>query len=207
MDAALAAPPGFETSSTTLYARGSLRIDSRDPRPAPGTGAYFEAHAEPHRDIDSGQSWALYGGEAGVALDLDGRQRVIKLMTAVELVHSFNGGQAPFYEQARLGGDNTMSGFLPGWMTGPSTWTAGVAYTWPVWVWLDGQARVSVGNAFGDNLDGFELRKLRLSADVGVTSIGREHGLEVLVGVGTETFEQGTNITSVRVAIGTRQGL
>jgi hypothetical protein len=93
-------------------------------------------------------------------------------------------------------------------MNGRSVATAGVAYSWPVWVWLDGQIHLAVGNAFDEHFDGFAARKLRLSADIGITSIGaRDHAFQLLVGAGTETFEQGTRITSVRVAIGTRVGM
>jgi hypothetical protein len=207
-DGMTAPPPGFGEASTTARIRAGLKLDSRAPRPAPGTGVYLEAHGEPNVDLSSGQSWIRYGGEAGVALDLDGRQRVLKLVASAELVDPLSSGAIPFYELAQLGGDNTMSGFLPGWMNGRSVATAGVAYTWPVWVWLDGQIRVSAGNAFGDHFDGFAPRELRLSADVGLTSIdARDHGFELLVGAGTETFEQGARITSFRIAIGTRMGM
>jgi hypothetical protein len=92
-------------------------------------------------------------------------------------------------------------------MNGRSVATAGIAYTWPVWALVDGQARVSVGNAFGEHLEGFAPAKLRLSADVGLTTISmRTAGLQLIVGAGTETFEQGARITSVRFAIGSRRG-
>ena len=46
-----------------------------------------------------------------------------------------------------------------------------------------------------------------MSADLGVTSIGkRDQGFEVLFGLGSETFEQGAGITSVRLSFGSRKG-
>jgi hypothetical protein len=39
------------------------------------------------------------------------------------------------------------------------------------------------------------------------TASGCDSGLERLLGVGTETFEQGSHITSVRIAIGSRRDL
>ena len=40
-----------------------------------------------------------------------------------------------------------------------------------------------------------------------MTSIGkRDEGFEVLVGLGTETLEQGAEITSVRLSFGSRKG-
>ena len=204
----VAMPPGYDPSHLTIYERAALRLDSRRPRPAPGTGAYIELHGEDHVDVHAADAWLRYGGEAGVAVDLDGRQRNLKLLLATELVDPVGSmTDIPFYELAQLGGDNTMSGFLPGWMNGRSVATAGVAYTWPVWALVDGQARVSIGNAFGEHLSGFSPAKLRLSADLGLTTVSaRTEGLQLIVGIGTETFEQGARITSVRVAIGSRRG-
>jgi hypothetical protein len=204
----LMAPPGLDAAHATVYTRAALQLDTREPRPAPGGGVYIGAYGEPHVDTSTGQSWVRYGGAAGVAVDLDGRQRVLRVLAMAELVDPLNSGEIPFYELAQLGGDNTMSGFLPGWMNGRSAATAELSYTWPVWVWLDGQARFAVGNAFDEHFADFAPKKLRMSADIGVTSIGdRDHGFELLFGVGSETFEQGARITSFRVAIGTRQGL
>jgi hypothetical protein len=84
---------------------------------------------------------------------------------------------------------------------------AQIGYSWPVWIWLDGQARFSVGNAFDSHLRDFAATKLRMSADLGVTTIGkRDQGFEVLFGLGSETFQQGGGITSVRLSFGSRQG-
>jgi hypothetical protein len=211
-------PPGDDQSHLTVYERAALRLDSRPARPASGTGGYVEVHGEDHVDVHTGDAWVRYGGEAGVDIDLDGLQRNVKLFASTELVDPIGAhGDVPFYELAQLGGedmltgflggDDTMAGFLRGWMNGRSVVTSGVAYTWPVWTWLDGQARIAVGNAFDDHFDGFAASKLRLSADIGVTTISaRTNGIQILVGAGTETFEQGGRITSVRIAIGTRRG-
>jgi hypothetical protein len=201
-------PPGYDPSHVTIYERAALRLDSRRPRPAPGTGAYLELHGENQLDVNTADRWLRYGGETGVAIDLRGRQRNLKLVVASELVDPIGArSDVPFYELAQLGGDDTMSGFLPGWMNGRSAIAGGVAYTWPVWTWLDGQLRMSTGNAFGEHLSGFAARKLRLSADVGVTTIGaRDAAVQLLVGAGTETFEQGTRITSLRVVLGSKRG-
>jgi hypothetical protein len=202
------APPGYDQSHFTVYGRAALRIDSRAARPRSGTGVYLELHGEQHLDVESADAWLRYGGETGVAFDLAGRQRNLKLLVATEFVDPIGRmSDVPFYELAQLGGDDSMAGFLLGWMNGRSVATAGIAYTWPVWTLLDAQLRVAVGNAFDAHLTGLAPKKLRLSADLGVTTIfARETGLQLLVGVGTETFEQGGNITSVRVAIGSRKG-
>jgi hypothetical protein len=215
---AVPTPPGDDPSHLTVYERVTLHLDSRTPAPTPGAGGYLELHGEDHVDVHTEDAWVRYGGEAGVAFDLDGRHRILRFLVATELVDPLGAhGDVPFYELAQLGGQDvlegflggqdTMSGFLRGWMNGRSVATAGAAYTWPVWPWLDGQARLSVGNAFDARFGGFSPDKLRLSADIGVTTTaGHNAGIELLIGVGTETFEQGGSITSVRAAIGTRAG-
>jgi hypothetical protein len=100
-----------------------------------------------------------------------------------------------------------MPGFLPEWLTGRSIAAAQLGYSWPVWLGVDARTRVTAGNAFGGHLDGFAPRRLRLSGDVGLTtSNDPDNGLELLVGLGTETFEQGASVTSVRVTLGLRRG-
>jgi hypothetical protein len=211
-------PPGYDPSHLTIYERASLRVDSRAPSPEPGAGVYVELRGEDHVDVHTSDAWLRYGGEAGVAFDLDGRKRILRFLVATELVDPIGArSDVPFYELAQLGGqdvltgflgeNDTMSGFLRGWMNGRSVVTGGAAYTWPVWTWLDGQARVAVGNAFDEHFDGFAPDKLRLSADIGITTTaGHAAAIQLIIGVGTETFEQGGRITSVRAALGTRAG-
>jgi hypothetical protein len=205
-DGSLAMPAGYGMSYTTLYQRAELALDTRAPRPATATGGYLQMHAETDLDLRNDRSWIEYGAILGVALDLQRRQRTVKVQLAVDSADPLRGDLVPFNELASLGG-SLMPGFVAGWMTGRSTVAAQLGYSWPVWMWLDGQARFSMGNAFGSHLDGFTADKLRLSADLGVTSVGkRDQGFEVLLGVGTETLEQGAGITSVRLSFGSRKG-
>jgi hypothetical protein len=96
---------------------------------------------------------------------------------------------------------------LPGWPTGRSVAVAQIAYSWPVWLGLDAQTRFAIGNAFGARLDGIAPGKLRMSGDFGfTTSTQHDQGFELLVGLGSETFDQGAGITSVRVTLGSRRG-
>jgi hypothetical protein len=130
----------------------------------------------------------------------------LKLQTSVSYADPLRGDVVPFNELASLGG-SLMPGFVAGWMVGRSTFATQLAYTWPCWIYLDGQAHVGVGNAFGPHLDNLALDKLRLSLDVGVGSVGsRDQGFEILFGVGTKTFDQGTEIESVRLSFGSRKG-
>jgi hypothetical protein len=205
-DGSLMAPPGYGVDYTAIYQRAELVLDTRSARPASASGGYLLMHAENVVDTRNERTWIEYGATFGVALDLLDRQRTLKLQLGVDYADPLRGGVVPFDDLASLGG-NLMPGFVAGWMVGRSTIAAQLGYTWPVWMWLDGQARLAIGNAFGSHLDDFDTDKLRLSADVGVTSVGkRDQALEILFGVGTETLEQGAEITSVRLTIGSRRG-
>jgi hypothetical protein len=205
-DGSLAMPPGYGVNYTTLYQRAELALDSRAPRPASATGGYLQIHAETDIDVRNDRSWIEYGAVVGAALDLQSRQRAVKVQLAVDYADPLRGDAVPFNELASLGG-SLMPGFVAGWMTGRSTVAAQLGYSWPVWMWLDGQARFSMGNAFGSHLGGLSGDKLRLSADLGLISVGkRDQGFELLFGLGTETLDQGAGITSVRLSFGSRKG-
>ncbi len=205
-DGQIMAPPGYGEMYSAAFGHAEVLLDSRRPRPEPGSGGFLYLHARPSIDMHDAQSWIEYGGVIGAALDLTGHQRTVKLQLGADFVDGISGGPVPFTEYSVLG-SQFMPGFVAGWMIGQSTTFAQVGYTWPVWLGLDGQTRFSVGNAFGEHLDGFSLRSLRMSGDFGVTtSATRDQGFEVLFGLGTETFEQGAGITSVRVTFGSRQG-
>lgn len=199
-------PPGFGETYVTAYGGVELQLDTRSPRPAPGSGAYLHAYWHPNFDLHEDRSWHQYGGQIGEAVDLTGHQRVLKMQLALGFVDQLAGTTIPFTEYQVLGGD-LMPGFLPGWMTGRSTAAAQLGYRWPVWVGLDAQTRVTLGNAFGEHLTGLRPGDLRVSYDIGLTTASaRDQGFEVLFGLGTETFDQGAGITSFRFAFGSRQG-
>jgi hypothetical protein len=199
-------PPGYGETYTTAFGALDLQLDTRSARPAPGSGAYLHLYGQPNVDVHDHRAWAQYGGVVGGAVDLTGHQRVLKLQLALGFVDQVSGSTLPFTELPVLGGD-LMAGFIPGWMTGQSTAAAQIGYTWPVWIAIDGQTRFAVGNAFGEHLAGLGPSKLRMSWDIGLTTNKvRDQGLELLVGLGSETFEQGAHVTSVRVTVGSRQG-
>lgn len=200
------APPGYRTTYNDAYQRLDLGLDSRSPLPAPGSGAYLHVHGQTAFDPGHDRSWVDYGGDVGAAVDLDGLQRVVHLDVAVDFVDPIH-GTVPFDQLAVLGGD-TMPGFLDGWLRGRSTATAQLAYTWPIWMWVDGELRFTTGNAFDPHLGQLNPSHLRFSGEIGMTSDGnRDRGFELVFGVGTEMVEQGAGIDSVRIALRSRVGL
>ncbi|HMJ12363.1 MAG TPA: BamA/TamA family outer membrane protein, partial [Polyangiaceae bacterium] len=113
----------------------------------------------------------------------------------------------PFTEQVSLGGERPLRGFLQDRLIDRSAVAATLEYQWPIWVFLDGALHYAVGNVFGEHLEGFEAKKLRNSVGLGVRSnTARDHPFEILVAVGTETFEQGAGIDHVRFVFGTTSG-
>jgi hypothetical protein len=199
------APPGYRETVTATFAGVEVSLDTRSPSSGSGTGVYLRARGVPSLDVHDRRAWIRYGGVVGRAIDLTGRRRVLTLQLALDDSGTLVGDTIPFTEYATLGGDR-MPGFVTDSLIGRSAIAAQLGYRWPVWFKLDARTRFTVGNVFSDHLDGLSPRKLRLSGDVGLTTDLGEGGFEILVGLGTETFEQGTGVTSIRVMLGSRRG-
>jgi hypothetical protein len=124
-------------------------------------------------------------------------------------VDPIGGGSVPFTELATLGGDKApMSGFVPGRMIDRSAAVATLRYRWPIGPWLDGSLQAAVGNVFGEHLEGFETRLLRVSAALGFESDSSpDSAFHFLIGFGTETFDHGGKVDSFRLAVGIDNGL
>lgn len=206
------APPGYGRGFIGVAQHAALALDSREERPAPGSGVRLEVHEDMVFPLDpiAGEprrSWIRYGGEVGAAIDLTGKQRVLSLTLNAELVDKLSPGDIPFTEQVTLGGDKLMRGYLRNRLIGQSAAVATIQYTWPVWVFLDGVAAVSAGNVFGTHFEGFDAGLARLSANVGVRSNGdRDSGFEATFGVGTEPIDQNFKVNSFRILIGSHHG-
>ncbi len=204
-----ALPPGFERGYTGLRQSLFVALDSRKPRPDPGTGIRFAGHVEHDIDLrDPGQSrWIKYGGELGGYLDLDGKNRVLSLSLTTRFVDPSGRAEVPFTELVALGGDQVMFGYLQNRLIGRSAAAAVLEYRYPIWAFLDGSAQVAFGNVFGPHLDDFSPKRLRVSFDFGIRTTGaRDHAFNVLIGSGTETFEDGAKLNSLRFMLGASRG-
>jgi hypothetical protein len=205
---AYALPPGFE-GYTAQTSGVRIAFDSRLPRPAEGSGVRVELEAEQGTDVrhEVGAAWLRYSGTVGGFLDLNGRNRVVSLSLATLFADSLNKRPVPFTELVQLGGPGPMRGFYPGRLRDNSAAVVTAKYRWPIWVWLDGSLQTAVGNVFGEHLEHLDLSRSRLSTALGVESVGsRDSSFELLVGFGTETFDHGGQIDSVRVLIGSNSG-
>jgi hypothetical protein len=200
-------PDGYREGYSVVYSRLLLALDSRRPRPYPGSGVRFEARAEQGSEVQaSPNTYLRYGGALGAFYDLTDHGRVISLWGAVMLSDPLQ-GEVPFTELATLGGSEAMRGFVPGRLYGRSAAALTLQYRWPVWVKLDGSIQLSVGNVFGEHFEDFEPELLRFSGAIGVESVGSsDSALEILFGVGSETFRHGGQITSLRFILGSHYG-
>jgi Omp85 superfamily domain len=207
----LALPPRLLTGYTMGYERATLALDTRPSRPAPQTGVRISAFGQPAFDVSRrpGNSWLNYGATVGGFWDVTGKARVLSLSftTLFSDPLTGSGSDIPFNEQIQLGGDGFMRGFLAGRMIDRSAVVATIGYQWPVWTFLDGTLQASTGNVFGAGLRGVEAGKLRLSSGVGLRTNGSpDHQFELLVGFGTDTFDEGATIRSFRLALGGTHG-
>jgi hypothetical protein len=205
-------PPGFGKGYIGVYQHAALALDSRRPRPEPGSGVRFEAHEDMTFPLDADpgdprRAWIRYGGAVGGAIDVTGTQRVLSATVDAELVDKLSPGEIPFTDQVSLGGDLLMRGFLRNRLIDRSALVATAQYTWPVWVMLDGVASFSAGNVWGQHFDGFDPKMARLSASLGVRSSGdRDTGFEATFAVGTEPLDQKFTVNSFRLVLGSHHG-
>jgi len=138
-------------------------------------------------------------------LDLNDRHRVLSLTVGARFADPLGSdSEVPFTELTTLGGTEPMRGFVPGRLLGRSSLVADLAYRWPIWMWLDGSMHAELGNVFDEHLSDFEPKRLRWSASIGVESAGTpDAGIQLLVGVGSETFASGGRVNSFRFVLGT----
>jgi outer membrane protein assembly factor BamA len=206
---AFVVPAGFGEVYTAEYNRASLVVDTRNAWPAPGSGFRTDIQAEQGSALrpSPAAGWIRYGAATGGYLDLNQRGRVISLAVTATFVDPIGGQPIPFTELASLGGDGPMRGYYPGRLVDRSALTGAAHYVWPIGPWLDGSLEAAVGNVFGEHLQGFRPGRLRFSGDAGVSSQGSgDFPIELIVGLGSETFEHGATIDSIRVALSVNHG-
>lgn len=204
-------PPGFRTGYNAVRFGAALVLDTRELRELMTGGVRVGVFAQQNvgfGGIDRSR-WVTWGGSLTLATDTLGNGRVLSVSGEVAFISPFDADDprtvVPFTELLDAGGQGPLKGFWPGEIYGQSVAALGVSYVWPIWVWLDAYVRATVGNAFGDHLTDFEPERLRLSFDLGVRPrVNGESSFEFLLGFGTDTFEDGTGLATVRFAIGTR---
>ncbi len=98
-----------------------------------------------------------------------------------------------------------------GRLLGRSAAVATASYAWPIGPWVDGDLQLAVGNVFGEHLSGFDPGLLRFSGTFGLSIGGRQKTaimgsqdapLQIIIGIGSETFDHGGQIDSLRLTAG-----
>lgn len=205
----LPSPPGYDDGGYVAYRQGlSVAYDNRDPRPAPGSGFRLELRGEHDIDLQSPaeRRWVEWGGTVGAFVDLTGHNRVLSLSVSTVFVDPVGEKDVPFPELATLGGD-VMRGFRESRLLGRTAAAATLEYRYPIWAFLDGSVSGAVGNVFGEHFDELDPDLLRMAFWGGVrSSEARDHSFDFLIGFGTETFEQGAEVTELRFVFGAKQG-
>ena len=202
-------PYGFNRSYTAEYNRASFILDSRRPRPMPGSGLLFQVQAEQSTELErsSPAGWIRYGGTAGGYLDLNQRGRVLGLAVTTIFADPTNGRPVPFTELATLGGDGPMRGYYPGRLVDRSAAAATLHYLWPIGPWLGGSLEAGVGNVWGEHLQGFRPAQQRFSGALGISSLTpSDYPIELIFGIGSEPFDRGGSIDFFRVALSVNHG-
>ena len=203
-----APPPGYVDGYTATFARGEFTVDTREARPASQTGVRLELELEQGSNVRrSTDNWIRYGGSVGGFVDIHNNRTLSLSLTTLFVDPLSANATIPFTEQVVLGGSGPMRGFLYGRLVDRSAAIATVKYRWPIWVFLDGSIQGAIGNVFGPQLEDFDPKLLRVTANLGVETIGAaDNTFEILVGLGTETIDHGAQVNSFRLLFGTNRG-
>lgn len=208
-----AAPIGFDGYTPQ---RNGLRfvVDSREKRPAPGSGVAVDVRAELGTDLEQNQgSWLSYAVSLGGFIDLTGTRRVLGFILDGRFVNGVGQDDVPFMELVGAKryddtpDDDFMRGFVPGRLLGRTGIAATVEYDWPIWAFLDGTMQAQIGNTFDGGNDRFALDRSRLSFVGGIRSPNsRDHAFNLLVGFGTRPISEGGEPESLRFLLGGTTG-
>ncbi|MGH7327400.1 MAG: BamA/TamA family outer membrane protein [Polyangiaceae bacterium] len=202
-------PDGYDSGYTLEYNQVDAAFDTRLPRPSSGSGVRIEGTMFQGNDVRRSPAggFVRYGGTVGGFWDLNDHGRVVSLSVGASFADPLGKEAIPFTELVALGGYDAMRGFLPGRLYGRSSAVSTLHYRWPIWAYIDGSIELATGNVFDEHLKDFDPRLLRLSGAMGIETVGSpDNSLEILVGAGTETFDDRLKLDSVRLLLGTNRG-
>ena len=206
--------PGLDQDYAAGFQRVELALDTRPITPTRGVAFRLEGFEEAsfavagtQRGQEPRRGWIQYGGSLGATIDLTGTRRMLAVTVHTRFADPLQ-GQVPFTDQAMLGGDDLMPGFLRGRLVDRSALVMNAQYTWPFWTFLDGMLQAAVGNVFAEHLRDVDVRAMRYSAGIGIRTKGNPASrFEALFAVGSKPFDEGGAIDSIRVLVGTQHGL
>ncbi len=196
-------PFGFNRGYGGPYSRLEVTLDTRRYGVTTGSSLRIETSVEEGADVEHAPTsgWLRYGAAATATVDLNDHGRKLSLSIASLFADPIGGGGIPFTELVSLGGDKWMFGYFPGRLVDRSAAVLELKYEWPIAPWIDATLHATVGNVFGEHLQGFEAGLLRFSGAFGV-STATNPPIQLVVGFGTEPFDNGGKADSARVTIG-----
>lgn len=204
----LAEPAGYRDGYRAAFAGARLVLDSRG-KSRMRNGVRLDASAEQSVDLANSPAsgWLRYGGTLGAFVDLMDGGRYLGLSFTAVMVDPLGERAVPFTQLADLGGGRTMPGLRFGRLADRSSAVVDLRYTWPIWLSFRGSLQAGVGNVFGPQFAGIRPGRARLSTALGLeTSGSRDNIFQALLGFGTETFESGAELDSIRFVVGVRDG-
>jgi outer membrane protein assembly factor BamA len=145
--------------------------------------------------------WIRYGATVKGYVDLNDHARILSLTLGLLFADPLGSEQIPFTELVSLGGDKWMHGYFDGRLLGRSAAVSSLEYAWPIGPRLGGVLQTAMGNVFNEHLSGFDFGLMRLSWALGL-SLGFDPPVQLVLGFGTSTFDQGTRVDSVRFSFG-----
>ena len=202
-------PDGYTDGYRVGFQRSQLTLDTRRDEDGSESGGRLVLRGEHGLDPTAARAagWLRYGASLGGFLDLGSRGRIVSLSVAVEMADPLGGQPVPFTELVSAGGNDRLPGFRDGRLRGRSGAAVTLRYSWPIWMWLDGSLQAAVGNVYGEHLQGISWGQSRFSGAIGMESRGsRDSVFQLLVGFGTETFNSGADVNSIRAVVGARSG-
>ncbi len=197
-----ALPYGYENGYDALYGSVDLVFDSRPDRPAPGHGVRFHGRLLVGTDPSESDTWLIYSGALSGFVDMSGAQHVLEASINLASAEALK-GEIPFRELPVASGSGPMSGFVSTLLTGESFAAFTLRYSWPVWIFIDGEIHASLGNVFGPDFAGFAAEDLRISFGAGLAMVNRrETRFQIMAGFGTDTLANGPDPQAARIMFG-----
>ncbi len=196
--------PGFN-GYTLLYGDIAASLDTRDGRPAQGSGARLDLAHRMGFDLEGPYDMTRSTGEISAFVDLSGRNHTIGLSQFAGVAGS-SGVDVPFTEQLVLGGNEHLRGFLDGRFRGNAALSSALQYNWPIWVFTDATIFAEVGGVY-DDFGSVDIGEMSSAFGTGLRTNGeRETSFQALVAVGTTQFGGDIQIDTVRLVVGTNRG-
>jgi hypothetical protein len=211
LDAAVSAgqlpePAGLRDGFRAPFAQIRLMLDSRG-RARGKNGTRIDLHVEQSVDTknEPASGWRRYSATLWGFCDLMDGGRILSLSVTGIAVDPVGERPVPFTQLASLGGGRTMPGLRTGRLYDRSALVTNLRYAWPIWLALNGSLQAGLGNVLREHFSGFRAERTRLSLAIGLeTSGSRDSVFQALVGFGTETFESGAALDTIRAVVGVR---